>query len=95
MSQTQPSWTIYPSALNNYKEKYEKLPKQIRILISIFIHQLAYERDPEDFPDIFACHDEDACSFIIGHNRIIFRPERIDQGAQVLRVLHIIDIIID
>ena len=93
MSQTGPSWNIYQNAINNFKGKYDTLPRQIRILISIFIYQLTLERDPEDFPNIFACHDEDACSFIIGDSRIIFRPERIDQGTQVLRVLHLIDLI--
>lgn len=93
MSQTSPLWSIYQNVINDVKGKYDALPKQIRILISIFIYQLSLEKDPEDFPDIFACNDEDACSFIIGHNRIIFRPERIDQGMQTLQVLHMIDII--
>lgn len=93
MSQTPASWHIYQSVPNDFRSKYDALPRQTRILVSIFIHQLAFEDEPELFPDVFACGDEDACSFMIGDTRIIFRAERIAQGFTDLQVLHFIDIL--
>jgi hypothetical protein len=95
MSQIQPSWTIYQNVQNNYKTKYEALPRETRILISVFVYQLSCMDEPELFSGVFACHEEGGCGFRIGNTRILFRPERIAQGFDDLEVLHMIDILID
>lgn len=95
MSQIQPLWTIYQNVQNNYKTKYEALPKEIRILISVFVYQLTFMDEPELFSGVFACHEESSCGFRIGNTRVLFRAERIAQGFNDLEVLHMIDIIVD
>ncbi len=93
MSQTQPFWNIYQNVHNNYRPKYQSLPKQLRILISIFTHELAHEDEPQLYPDVFSCESEDAYGFRIGNKKILFETEVQAQGFDDVRVLHMIDII--
>jgi len=51
--------------------------------------------EPELFPGVFTCYEENSFGFRIGNTRLLFKAERIAQGFDDLEILHLIDIIID
>jgi len=93
MSQIQPLWTVYPDVHNNFKSKFEACAIEIRRLMNRFVFDLTCFDEPQLYQDVFSCHEESAFGFRIGNRGILFRPETLDQGVRIERILHLIDII--